>query len=100
MNDLIEWLRAQLDADEQLAQATGAVSPWSDPAEPHWAYYINSDCRAHIVRHSPASALADIAAKRAIIDWFESYLPALDVAVMILATAYADRPGYQEAWRP
>ncbi len=73
----------------------------------------------HIARHDPAAVLADVAAKRAIIAWHctregtggtwdtdpkalcnecEDLQPCR--TVKLLASAYADRPGYREEWRP
>lgn len=79
---------------------------------------------AHIARHDPARVLRDVAAKRAIVDDLRRYegairqesatarpgdpIPAnlyaardaLLAAVQHLASAYDDRPGYDESWRP
>lgn len=69
---------------------------------------------AHIALHDPARVLADVAAKRAIVAEFEARDKDVDLmlgpntrrqrewsglhlAVRILATAYADRDGYDEA---
>jgi hypothetical protein len=66
---------------------------------------------AHIAYHDPASVLARIAADRQILTRCTDYLNrhfgddfsgdglAEDV-VKGLALPYADRPGYQEAWKP
>lgn len=55
----------------------------------------------HIVRHDPARVVAEVAAKRAILDLHEElHEPALYEAVRWLAAPYADQPGYEEAWRP
>lgn len=84
---------------------------------------------AHIARHDPARVLRDIAAKRAIVashtpsDWptrssatcpicatwdhdvamgDQAAAPVADPCPTLrhLAAVYADRPGYQEGWRP
>ena len=71
----------------------------------------------HIARHDPARVLAEVDAKRRILD--EELVPALrdydterpdlakdvryDIAarvLQLLALPYADRPGYREEWRP
>lgn len=78
--------------------------------------YIDADANGrHIARHDPASVLSDIAAKRAILDTYEEArtyydgpgrsAPAGEVhglwtALQHLASAYADRVGYQEGWKP
>lgn len=134
MSDLIEWLRAQLDADEATA-GSATSGPWSndDPLarDGVFASAIDGfvvDCdyahmgpfavhnATHIALHDPASVLADIAAKRAILDAYEEarsfyrdpanlHIPAgeahgLLTALRHLTTAYADRPGFREEWRP
>lgn len=126
-DDLVSWLRTQLDEDEREARATlgsagegrwrwergdsangqaglifDANGAWvgSNTAEPEARF---------IVRHDPASVLADIAAKRAILDLLaiteertmptESWIVAKQV-LRLLASAYSTRPGYREEWRP
>lgn len=156
MDDLIAWLRAQLDEDERIALATfdvnvrvamsnGAATPrWiPDPetsgvrdeggvSRVHHTWHRE---REHIARHDPARVLADVAAKRAILDlhyiierkvnWidaegddWQNHQPVCVICVEkyslvtipddlgpcktvhLLATAYADRPGWREEWRP
>lgn len=81
---LIEFLREQLDEDERLARrAHGGWGPWSwtfddrhrearsggiviyGERDPHGSHTTTG---AHIVRHDPARVIADIEAKRRIID--------------------------------
>lgn len=63
MNDLIAFLRAQLEDDEQIAREAvrwdEGCSAWSDAGEPDWV---------HITRHDPARVLADVDAKRQMVD--------------------------------
>jgi hypothetical protein len=74
--------------------------------------------RDHIARHDPARVLAEVAAKRAILDRYEAllayaarpyddhpdpsrragYLHALQVVIEGLAQPYAGRPGWREEW--
>lgn len=77
----------------------------------------------HMVDHDPAAVLADIAAKRAILDWCTEVIGDRDLTtvdqfgslrqdpqalavtlaaetVRLLAWADADRPGYRDEWRP
>lgn len=90
MDDLVTWYRAQLDEDERVARADWEwreTDPW-DGTPPL------------------------IAAQRAVIDLhpmiagrcegcgIETEHPEGCLTIRTLATAYADRPGYQEAWRP
>lgn len=79
-----------------------------------------ADLATHIARHDPARVLAEVEAKRRIVDGYEDALrvavvtapagplddmvkytgTALMFAVQCLAAPYADRPGYQPEWRP
>jgi len=64
----------------------------------------------YIARHHPARVLAEVEAKRRILDEIEAEhgaclgegcVPAdTDHIVRLLALPYADRPGYLEEWRP
>jgi hypothetical protein len=68
----------------------------------------------HIARWDPARVLREVEAKRRIVDWVvgaqaaageppgfdPADAEALTHAVRLLALPYADRPGYDEAWRP
>jgi hypothetical protein len=56
MDDLIAFLQARLDEDERSAHA--------------WLPFGNPDAAArdHIARHDPGRVLAEVAAKRAILD--------------------------------
>lgn len=69
---------------------------------------------AHIAEHDPARVLAEIDAKRGIlgdlaeeIRWgarkgldYQDGVNACERTLKRLALPYADRPGYQESWRP
>lgn len=101
MNDLVTWLRAVLADDERTARHLRSALP-DVPSERTFSYDF---------------LLADIAAKRAILDAYVSakaYTDAFPHAespgieetetlahvVRLLASAYRDRPGYREEWRP
>lgn len=122
-DDLVAWLRAQIDADEAIALATIDATHRADP--PRWVYAddrsIRDDGRnavlrvkhtwnheaAHITRHDPARVLRDIAAKRRMIDALAeaetnhgSYITATYTsrdALLAMAAVYAERDGYEEA---
>jgi hypothetical protein len=145
MDDLVTWLRAQLDEDERVARDASAGGRWrySDGDsvgawtlyDEHWAIaglttydtesynyaermpavrspgYVNADANgAHIARWDPARVLAEVDAKRRILDWLiliEQHLRENDIYDMdiepqlkALALPYADQPGYLEEWRP
>lgn len=127
MDDLITWLRAQLDDDGRVAlgAACGAAGWRHDlrynvvwdgtggAAASHMS--PNGTTGAHIARWDPARVLAEIDAKRRILDLHHP-VPADDVPglvqcafdsevmpcthVRLLALPCADRPGYLEVWRP
>lgn len=125
---LVEWLTKILDEDEALARHVGiehgsgwyggggsvgsaesmyiAVGPWSGE--------LDAETTTFIAKSGPSAVLADIAAKRAILGiyrdflegpmptsaWESGQLKAIAKAVSHIASAYADRDGYREEWRP
>lgn len=156
-DDLIAWLRAQLDDDERVARAAAAGGRWSYSKgdsvgawtlyDEHWsiasmtvydteAYnysermpavrhpgYIDPDAiGGHMALHDPTRVLAEVDAKRRILDQVVDEATGLDMQVdgefrvgsrddvaepylgdvltRLLALPYADRPGYREEWRP
>jgi hypothetical protein len=97
--DLITWLRAQLDDDERDApmrhRLTCDYAP-SDGGQP---------CSCAL----PDLTLAEVDAKRRILDrlrgedgfWRNDITSGTaEPVVRLLALPYADRPGYRETWRP
>lgn len=113
--DLIAFLRACLDDDERVARKC-APGPWQLQGEPRETYVFSPAGPAvatgwardleHIVRWDPARVLAEVAAKRAVLDAWqrqiddddpEVYL-AGDVIPLALAQPYAGRPGWQDEW--
>jgi len=134
MGDLIvAFLRACLDDDERVAREAsgdpwrrGAIEgyPFSQPGD---VYAIAPDgtpahiavgtrcgpeispeqSSSHIARHDPARVLAEVAAKRAIVDWVEKQqVPGSTVGdsftypLFVMAAVYADRVGYRPEWAP
>jgi hypothetical protein len=139
VNGLADFLRARLDEDEAVAQATGAKSErelslgrWTQVdmtvrseaghlvVKHSWPQEI-----AHIVRHDPARVLADVAAKRAIVDEHALLDPPPEPdddwplvcrrcedrrrhdamrwpcpTLRHLAAVYADHPDYDQEWAP
>lgn len=112
-DELVTWLRAQLEDDERVArtgQADG-ISQWIALED---GVVINADSwrianataeddkrevAEHIARWDPARVLAEVDAKRRILDDF-SWEAGQVRAIMFLALPYADRPGYREEWKP
>lgn len=107
---LVEWLRVQLDEDERVAQAAhqpnfrwysedkGVVTVWDEDDQEYARWRpANSNADAwHIVRWDPARVLAEVKAKRAILD--EAVYLGSDEIVQLLAQPYAGRDGWQAEW--
>lgn len=115
-----EWLLARLDEDEQVARAA-RPGPWdgragivqaedgqdvatsvghdqSDPLDVG-ERMARGDAH-HIARHDPARVLADVAAKRRIVER-EDLHGEDDGTLRLLALPYADHPTYRaEYWTP
>ncbi|SCL43181.1 hypothetical protein GA0074692_6751 [Micromonospora pallida] len=125
MDDLVTWIRQQLDDDERLARAA---------YQPNWRWYTEDkvvvtkqddagECEqwipvgtrsdgAHMARHDPARVLAEVDAKRRLLTQFElrgnsvrgivqpSTGGVWDDLLRMLALPYADRSGYRSEWRP
>ena len=102
---LIEWLRAQLDDDERVAQDAESACSHVD--------YCDDWGRAFDERFDPARVLAEVDAKRRIITaihdrktWRSDPPPQfidLDIesrVLELLALPYAGKEGYDESWRP
>lgn len=107
--DLVSFLRARLDEDERVATVLG------DDMRQSWAIPEDESVAViHMHRHAPARVLAEVDAKRRILDEYEqatgqyathSQVSAgeeigLRFAVKALALPYAEHPSYDEAWRP
>lgn len=135
MDDLIAWLKARLDEDEALAHAAcdeihgcdtrrwetatlgGVVDAVSgEQIADTFNRYVAG---AHIARHDPESVLADIRAKRILIEYLkearylsshnggtyplvtltlQSSVNIYESAVRAIAQGYAGQPGWQEEW--
>ncbi|MEU3507694.1 DUF6221 family protein [Streptomyces longwoodensis] len=119
---MVEFLRARLAEDAEVAQ-DATVGPWSaEHPEGHWGDdpearlvgggkilgslsndyngHLNAD---HIVRHDPARVLAEVEAKRRMIEdtWGgPDYQDMWEHHMRLLALPYAGHPDYREEWRP
>lgn len=70
--DLIERLRAAIDATERIAQAASGDSVFDGTGivtGPRGSAVLLSTAARHIARHDPASVLRRCAADRKILDW-------------------------------
>jgi hypothetical protein len=105
-SDLVTWLRSQLDEDERGAREADAGFWYMDGHSPAVA--------EHIARWFPTRVLAEVEAKRRILDRYDDCRVRLedpdysvveaaeqlreyeDFVLPALALPYADRPGYRE----
>lgn len=117
MNDLVAWLRAQMDEDEATAQAatkdrwipdgtritSDADGTVARMVVPSGMYRQRMADAVHIARYDPGRVLAEVEAKRRILDWLDdlerSYID-VDEGRRLVGLTYADQPGYREEWRP
>lgn len=108
MTDLVAFLRARLDEDEAAADA--ALYPPPGHYDKGW--------QAETLRKLAARVLAEVEAKRRIVDRYEANLDRqtdpeesqLDADIIVgeyedwtlpaIAWPYADHPDYAPAWRP
>lgn len=107
MDDLVGFLKARLDEDEQAAREQDGTMPYAHQTGPMSA------------RYSPERVLAEVDAKRRILDRAEfvaahgpavDHVRALDMttgasaalrdALRLLALPYAQHPDYRQEWAP
>lgn len=123
MTDLVEFLRARLDEDARIAQAArveGDLTINFEPAGGEQEHPGEGNLLAHIASWDPGRVLAEVEAKRGIIDLHKSdhecssYNPIHKEVdncywviegescstVRLLALPYADHPDYDPAWAP
>ena len=128
MDDLVQWLGAQLDEDERIARDPVCVncgnrivpleSPFGVTGYTHEGGWEGRRCPGSLVGaervQNPARVLREIEAKRRLlaayvqvaaydvneVEYAHGYANALGEAVHLLALPFADRPGYRESWRP
>lgn len=125
MDELITWLRAQIDDDERIARATnsqpGQRYSWEvrerSPRDLPEIYLkgehfrvvdeLDDESAAHIARHDPARVLREVEAKRRLLHDFGGFFGLddfprglVEYAFKLVALPYSDRPGYREEWKP
>lgn len=146
MDDLIVFLRAQLDEDQRIALKSveqaivnlagadaASVADWHVVERPATGSFVATRDQwdrvteivptyggahaEHIATHDPARVLREIEAKRQVLAEYEqadrysrttwgqsnadqSRARTLGKVVRLLALPFADRPGFQESWRP
>ncbi|AYD81674.1 hypothetical protein SEA_KROMP_73 [Streptomyces phage Kromp] len=67
MDDLVQWLRAQLDEDEAKARACPGNGEWTASDIAIYGTGLSSEVREHMAEHEPARVLREIEAKRQVI---------------------------------
>lgn len=94
--DLIDFLKARIDEDEAVARA----SLDSIGGDHHgMECVVSEEGMAHLMRHDPARVLADVAAKRAIVDdYAEVPSTARLRPLRWLAEVWRDHPDYDAEW--
>jgi hypothetical protein len=112
---LVEFLRARIDEDERAAldAVPSELDRQPEPYEPWYANEAESSGDTIVAMH-PSRALAEVEAKRGIVEWIRGAQDAageapvrvvrieaaLTHALRLLALPYAGHPDYDEAWRP
>jgi hypothetical protein len=108
VDEIVMWLRAELDVDEANAyevhdrDCPSVLMTWTDWTTPK--FVGRCDCGW------PERVLAEVEAKRKLLDWLDDtwdratdadfFGVDADHAYRLIALPYADRPGYREDWRP
>lgn len=114
MDALVTFLRARLDELEAKAKKADS-GPWTADGDVYVGHPTNrvveyaGDNAEHIAANDPDNVLADIAAKRRIIEqwlgedshgWHKGYEDAIADVLRLLALPFAGHPDYREAWKP
>jgi len=105
MSDLVEFLRARLGEEEEAARAAIAerVRVSRDGEEPDWRFAYWPDLGAPAVVVGGERVLADVEAKRRIVEReVNSLTPTTwrrELVLRDLASVYAQHPDYEESWR-
>lgn len=129
MSDPVAFVSARLDEDEAAARAA-APGPWRGHEAGGWrevllakGISLNAADAEHIARHDPARVLREVAAKRAILEYFleppdgfrtgnaevisgaaigsgrgPGLLTVIEAIVLDLAAVWSDHPDYDPAW--
>jgi hypothetical protein len=119
MGDLVKFLRARLDEDEQTAREAGnrrwlvqdnMIELWPEREDDGFMSWPTRADARHAARHDPARVLAEVEAKRRIIaehhpvDPCDAHDASFDTipcdTLLALASVYAEHPDYREEWKP
>jgi hypothetical protein len=121
MSDLVAFLNARLDEDEEAAKAS-VMPEWMISESGEFGYIVaavgtettgesiadawQEDVAVHIARHDPARVLREVEAKRAMLAeltrWPFDYRPGCNdpirLFVHLLAAPYSDHPDWRAQW--
>jgi hypothetical protein len=128
IEELINFVRQQINEDERLAREAGGTWHQTDPEretgriEDESGEVVvydegspNGWQAEHIARHDPARVLREVDSLRRVIELMAAQLKSAEVlppghreaaaarargALQLLAAIFADRPGFREEWRP
>lgn len=118
MSELRRFVLARLDEDEQHAEYWLADRrSWSAvgrDVEVGGGRLTDGDgvdrhVAEHVARHDPARVLLEVAAKRALVEYYDSAVLAVaigrsvlasDYLLRLLASVYAGHPDYRAEWAP
>lgn len=104
-----EWWVKDGEPDSRYSSSVGGCRVYTNGDQGSNLLYSLASVQ-HIADHDPARILREVAAKRAILksaelwsnaafpDFDGGYACAMDDAVMILASAYSDHPGFDPKW--
>jgi hypothetical protein len=112
VTDIVEFLRARLDEDEDAAHRATAPAGWTDVQVAGLVMYKLTD---HAERWTPQRVLREVEAKRRIVEDYAARDGDVDLmlgpdcrrqrewgglrlAVLALAAAHSDHPDYQQRW--
>ncbi|MEV0237547.1 DUF6221 family protein [Nonomuraea sp. NPDC050786] len=113
--DLIKFLRARLDEDEELARAAGnrhwlvqdnTIDLYPEHEDDGYMRWPTRADARHAAHWEPARVLREVEAKRALIKWVldwplrPSRPSSIDGVLERLALAYSDHPDYRDEWKP
>jgi Family of unknown function (DUF6221) len=119
VKDLVEFLRARLDEDGQAARVAKSDDYWHAWHESTLAaWQFKDDVAAYVTKLVPTRELAEVDAKRRIVDWCEGAIEAGEIkpnstwnddaagaevgehVLQLMALPYADHPDYDPKWAP
>jgi hypothetical protein len=106
-DDLLVWLREQLDEDERAAREAHIPHPWYSADDLSKSHHdggagLNDFEADHIARWDPARVLREVEARRRMVEFALRLDYGTDEGDLqrLLALPYSDHPGYRQEWAP